>query len=938
MTTSNNPPGPAFGRRGFLRGGVGAAAVVGAGCHPAPIVGEHAPESTPPTSTPVERVRVSTTINGTAHDLEVDPDDAALEVVRGLGLTGSKHGCGHGACGACTMQLDGTPVVTCLLPATALAGRDVRTIEALGAAGLHPVQRAFMAEDALQCGYCTPGFVVEATAFYDKWRAEHGNSEPSRDDVAAALAGHLCRCGAYASIYRAVQAACAGKYERDAGWPRLEADEKVTGAAIYTVDVQIPGMLYGKALHAPWAHAKIEKVDWSKALALPGVRGAIDLLPESKLVRFAGQEILAIAADDERTAERAIELVEIEADILPPLLTIAAATAPGAKAIYPRGDRKALPNATEGPLFPEKWQGNRRGPLAILSKHGDKANRNIEEAKSVGVVAEGSYTTAVQCHTPLEPHAAVAVWDGDERITVYLSSQGIHTLAHDIAERWALREENVRVVAHHVGGGFGGKATLTTETRIAIDLAKICKAPVRYALDRRAEIMIGGNRPGASMEVALATDKAGELVGMRAHTHSSAGVAVGTVTTILFRIIYPKAPRELIDYDVVTHAPPGKPMRGPGGPPAFFALESAMDELAHLRGEDPLTMRKRWDPNAARKPLYKWAAAIPNWKDRAPAGSEKGRFRRGIGVACASWFCFAEPRARLQLELSGGKLVASTSTQDIGNGVRTSIATLIAERFGVAPRDVYVRIGDSRYVQGPMAGGSRTTSTMVKPCEDACDQLQAELVDIASKRWKLRGAKASAKGVTHSTGSMPWKDIMNIAPHTVVIGRRGRDEGGFFLPPVEGVAAERYVAGAIQLAEVEVDTRLGKVRVVETWLGVGAGRIVQPTLARSQAEGGVIQGIGYALYEERRLDPGQGFLLSAGLEDYRIPGIGDIGPINIHFDEHGYEKVPGHNVGLGELVTLAPSPAIGNAIFHATKWRPRELPIRPDRVLGGLKA
>ncbi|HWB79888.1 MAG TPA: (2Fe-2S)-binding protein, partial [Nannocystaceae bacterium] len=211
MTTSNKPSGSSFGRRGFLRGGVGAAAVVGTGCHQQPpIHGETAPETTPPASTPVERVRVTTTINGTAHELDVGPDDAALEVVRGLGLTGSKHGCGHGACGACTMQLDGTPVTTCILPATALANRSVRTVEALAAEGLHPVQRAFMAEDALQCGYCTPGFVVEAEAFYEKWRATKGSAEPSRDEVAAALAGHLCRCGAYASIYRAVQAACAG--------------------------------------------------------------------------------------------------------------------------------------------------------------------------------------------------------------------------------------------------------------------------------------------------------------------------------------------------------------------------------------------------------------------------------------------------------------------------------------------------------------------------------------------------------------------------------------------------------------------------------------------------------------------------------------------------------------------------------------------------------
>ncbi len=925
-------------RRGFLRGGVGAAIVTGA-CRPT-AHGEVAPESTAAQPSPSERVGVETAVNGEARTLEVEPDTTALEAVRGLGLTGSKHGCGHGACGACTMLLDGQAVVTCLMPATALHRRKLRTIEDLGRAALHPVQRAFAAEDALQCGYCTPGFVVEASAFHDRWRAEHGTKEPAADEVAAALAGHLCRCGAYASIVRAVQAACSGKYDGTGALrpPRIEAIEKVTGAAVYTVDVQLPGMLHAKALHAPWAHAKLRRVDWSKALALPGVRGVVDLLPPSKLVRFAGQEILAIAAVDEATAVRALGLVELDADVLPPLLTIEQSLAPGAARIYPNGDRGKPSNATEGPLLPERWHGNRRGPFELFSKRADKAQREIEEARSIGTVAEGSFRTQVQCHTPLEPHAAVAAWDGAHRLTVYLSTQAVQAMGEDIAQRFGLRHEDVRVIAQHVGGGFGGKATLTSEATIAIELARICGAPVRYALDRRAEIMIGGNRPGASIEVALATDRAGEMVGMSAKATSTAGVAVGTITSIMFRIIYPEAPRDLRDEDVVTHAPPGKPMRGPGGPPAFFALESTIDELAYARGEDPLVVRKRWDPNPARKPLYAWAQALPVWRDRGPAGDDKGRFRRGVGVAAGAWFAFVEPRARVQLETTKDGLVASCSTQDIGNGSRTTIASTIAARFGLRADEVFVRIGDSRYVHGPMAGGSRSTSSLVGTCDDACTQLQDDLVELASRRWKLRGASAVAEGVRHDKGVIPWRDVLRVAPPMLVVGRRRRDKGGYFLPPLAGIAAEDYVASSLQLAQVEVDTRLGRIRVVETWLGVGVGRIVSPVLARSQAEGGVIQGIGYALYEERRLDPRAGFLLTAGLEDYRIPGIGDIGPIHVHFDEHGYERVPGHNVGLGELVTLTPAAAIANAVYHATKWRPRELPLRPDRVLEGLRA
>jgi xanthine dehydrogenase YagR molybdenum-binding subunit len=187
---------------------------------------------------------------------------------------------------------------------------------------------------------------------------------------------------------------------------------------------------------------------------------------------------------------------------------------------------------------------------------------------------------------------------------------------------------------------------------------------------------------------------------------------------------------------------------------------------------------------------------------------------------------------------------------------------------------------------------------------------------------------------------MPWKEVLAVSGESKisVIGRRRRDEGGYFLPPLYGLAIEKAIAGSVQVVETEIDTRLGRIRVLRTWAGYGVGHIVSPTLARSQAQGGIIQGISYALYEERYLDPKRGYLLSAGLEDYHIMGIGDVGEIHVHFDETGYEKIRGRSVGLGELVTLAPAAAIGNAVFHATGWRPRELPLRPDRVLQGVRA
>jgi len=930
-------------RRGFLRGSMGAA-VVGSACsHDRPrteVV--DATASSASAATANEHVEVATTVNGKALSFQVHPDESALSLVRDrVGLTGSKLGCGHGACGACTMHLDGAPVATCLLPATALAGRRVTTVEGLGKAGaLHPVQRAFMAEDALQCGYCTPGFVVEAAAFVDEHRATSGAKPPTRDEIAAALAGHLCRCGAYDSIYRAVAAACRG--EHDDGDPeaaRVDAREKVTGAAIYTVDVRVPGRLVARALHSPHAHAKVVALDWSKALAVPGVRGAIDLLGDSRIVRFAGQEIMALAAVDERALDEGLAHVEVRYEVREAVLDPKRAREPGSPTVYPkRSDRKHPPSATEGPLLPEPWEGNVRGPLRLLSKQRHKAKKAIEDARAAGTLTEGTFTTGVQCHTTLEPHTALAQWTGDDQLTVWVSTQAITHLAEDIAARWKLRKDDVRVIANHVGGGFGAKAVLGMESVIAIDLARACRAPVAYVPDRRTELMIGGNRPGTEVECQLAVDREGALTGMRAVTHAESGVAVGHVASIMFRIMYHGAPRELEDWDIVTNTPPGMPMRGPGGPPAFWALEQLVDEVAHRRGEDPLALRARWDPNPQRKPLYGWARALPVWRDRAKIASDKGRYRRGVGAACAAWFAFAEPKTRIEITAGKDGIVAALASQDIGNGTRTIIAQTLAEQLGVPRSRVEVQLGDSRLVHGPMSAGSRTTSSIVPACLDACKQLHEELVEIAERHFGLRHATVGKGGVAHAGGLVKWADVLAVTKPIKVMGRRRKDDGGWFLPPIQGLAVEKYVSGAIQIVEVEVDTRLGRIRPVEVWGGYAIGRIVTPALAKNQVRGGIIQGLGYALYEERRIDPRGGYLLSAGLEDYRIAGIGDIPPMHVHFEEGGYDRVPGRQVGLGEIVTIAPAAALGNAVYHATGVRMRELPLRPDRVLKELRA
>lgn len=924
-------------RRGFLKGAVvGTAGAVSVACAE-PVrtgVGQHPDAAIEPSSG--ETVQLRTTVNGEAHEAAVGADESALSFVRErVGLTGCKLGCGHGACGACAMQLDGVPVATCLLPAIKLEGRKLTTIEGLAKGGsLHPVQRAFIHEDALQCGYCTSGFVVEAAAFHDRWRASRGTAAPTREQVAKALAGHLCRCGAYPAIYRAVIAACSGEHDNSSDHgPRVDAAAKVTGVARYTTDVVLDGMLIGKFLRSPHAHAKLRSIDYGPALAMPGVHGVVEFAKVGATLRYVGQEILALAAVDEHRALAALAEVKVEYEILDPVIGIDAAEAADAPLVYEsKRGRKQAPNGSESPMLPAPWNGNVRGPFDLFSHHAKRVEKRLESGGEAKV--EGEFETGTQIHTTLEPHAAVAHWQADQ-LWVHASTQAVRHLAEDIAQHYDLRRDDVEVRADYVGGAFGAKTALTREIAAAIELSRACKRPVKVVLDRREELLVGGSRPGVRTKVELTAGSEGQPA-IRLTAKSDAGVAVGAATTIMTRLMYAQADHALADYDIVSHVAPGCPFRGPGGPPNYFALEQMVDELAIVQGVDPIDLRVRWNHNPGRTLLYAWAKEQPMWRDRRPPGSDTGRFRRGIGMSAATWFYFAEPTARVKLDCTPEGLVASTACQDMGNGSRTVLADVIAEVFGIEPHTITIAIGTSKAVPGPMSAGSRTATSIGPAARAAAIELRDELVEVAERRLGLIDAVAAPGGITHSKGTTPWAEVFDLAPPLSATGKRGRDIGGFFLPPIADTATGRYLSSAVQISEVEIDTRLGRVRLVHTLAGYAIGKVYSPKLARSQAEGGLVQGIGYALCEERRLDPRDGRMLSGNLEDYRLPGLADIGELDIQFIPGSFEDVIGGGVGLAEIVTLTPGATIANAVRNATGWRPKQIPLRPDRVLAGL--
>ena len=890
---------------------------------------------------------MKTHLNGRSLEFQPAPGDTAVDVIRDTArLTGTKLVCGAGVCGACTVLVDGTPMTSCVLPAHHLDGRHVVTVEGHATPELHPVQRGFAACDALQCGFCTPGFVNEAVAFYDRWRHDHAPGErPSRDEVAAALAGHLCRCGAYLGIFEAVIGACAGDFEPGAAASitRVDAPVKVTGAAVYTVDVRYDELLEARIVRSTVAHARVLSVDTSAARSVPGVEAVIELLEDDRVVRFVGQPLAAIAATTSRAAEQGAAAVHVSYEPLPFVVDPGKAeTAP--MIVYETDRPRGAPNTAEGPVPPGRFTGNVRRVRGgrVLSRRPSTARRLIAEAAERADLerVSGTWTTADEIHTALEPHAAVAVWHGPESVTLHLSTQAVDLVRLELARHFKLDPQNVNVVAPFIGGAFGAKQGLGVEAIAALRLALEAGRPVRLVYDRLEEMAVGGYRPATKIEIDLVAERTGALAAMRVDAAGHGGVGVNSSVAALAWMVYPKVPKLLADRDVLTNTPPGKPFRAPFAPPLCFALEGSVDDMAHRLGIDPIELHRRWDPHRLRARLYDWASGLEVWRTRGPAGASTGRFRHGVGVAMASWFNLQFSPTVVEVAAGPDGLIVRTATQDMGNGARTVLASSVADVFGIAAHEVNVDIGRSGEHRGPGSSGSRTTSAIHPPAVEAAGEVRTRLLEAAATELGLADVRAVPGGVRHRDGLLSWNEVAAKTAPVSATARRGSNGRLDLLGKLPtgrlGVSMGTGTTSAVYVCAVTVDTRLGVISVDKVWGGFAVGRIVVPAVARSQIYGGVIQGIGFALYEERHLDPTTGTVLSLGLEEFRIPGIGDMPEVELFFHEDGFEHVKGGAVGLAEVATIPVAAAVGNAVFHATGHRYRDLPLRPERILVGI--
>ena len=737
--------------------------------------------------------------------------------------------------------------------------------------------------------------------------------------------------------------------------PRINGRAKVTGAARFTVDIKLPSMLHARLLRSPHAHAHIVSIDTQAGERHPDVRavhvitdvvgraierdpgtdhGAGGRLPPAL---YVGAPIAAIAATTPEAADAALRLIEVEYEVLPFVVDMEDARKPDAPAVF------ALPVVGSGfaggvPAGGELQQhGNIRGP----SKAGARGDIDAGFAEAE-VVVEEEYRTQVQTHCCMETHSVVADWRPDG-LTVYLSTQFTAGVRNELAEAFRLPRNRVRVVVDAMGGGFGSKSSAGNYARAAVALSRAAGAPVRLALDRREEQLDSGNRPGTFQRLKIGARKDGRLSAISLYTYGTAGTATGAGVGNVAQAMYECQNFASEQYDVFINAGPGCAMRGPGNTPGAFALEQTIDELAEKLTIDPLLLRDRIDPSAVRREERRVGAERIGWSRRHVPGADKGPIKRGIGVAQSLWGANVQTNASCEVRLlRDGSVEILSSVQDIGTGIGTVLAQVVAEELGLRPQDITVRIGDTDFPAGPPSYGSRTTASITPPARNAAYKVKQMLfkivaphLGVAVEDLLMRGGRIVVR--SDATRSLSLRDAAATLRTDQIgaLASRSDDYGGFRRTMADAALAENDLGG-VQFAEVAVDTETGIVRVERFVAVQDCGRPMNPRQIESQVQGGILQGISYALFEDRILDRHTGYMLNADLEHYKIVGSRETPDIDVIVLENYQGQSATDAYGIAEPSNIATAPAIANAVYNAIGVRLRQLPMTPAAVLAVL--
>jgi xanthine dehydrogenase YagR molybdenum-binding subunit len=688
--------------------------------------------------------------------------------------------------------------------------------------------------------------------------------------------------------------------------PRVDAPYKTTGTAVYTHDVSVPGMLHGRLLVSPYAHARLVSLDTTAALKIDGVKAVMSIVNEGGEIYHQGQPLAAVAATTPEIAEDAVRALVPKYEKLPHIVTIEDALKPGAPTVV-RG-RGGGPGGGAG-------RGGGRGNTAGTAEAVDAA------LAAADAVVEAEYRTPILHHCCLETHSAVADYRGGDSATVYVSTQGTFTIPAD-----ATRELGVPVtgVVQHMGGGFGSKSGLGYAGQWACRLSKQLQAPVKMLLTRKEEFLAAGNGPGSVQKFKAGASKDGTMVAMNVQQYSLPGLGGGGVAAQPYQYRVATVFRQA--QSVTTHEDSSVPLRAPGHPQASFAMESLVDELAYKVGMDPVAFRKKNLADTAwHRQLDAGAKAIGWEKRKLQPASDPGTLKRGMGCAVGAWGGGGRQQCVVDITIGNdGSVVVMNGTQDLGTGTRTYVRAIVAEELGLPMSAVLEKIGNSSYGNSGFSGGSATTASLAPAVKDAAFNARTEIAKIVAP---LLGATPDTVwfmdgNIVGNGKSIPWKQACAALP---VAGLAARGQ-------FQRTLASSGAHGA-SFAEVEVDTETGHVRVTKMCHVQDGGMIMNRLAVESQINGGMIQSLAMALYEGRIMDAELGLMVNPAFNDYKLPGTMEMPElIPIIDDGDTREGV----IGVAEPANIPGCGAIANAVFNACGVRVRETPITPDKILMGL--
>ncbi|NIM15706.1 MAG: molybdopterin-dependent oxidoreductase [Candidatus Aminicenantes bacterium] len=720
--------------------------------------------------------------------------------------------------------------------------------------------------------------------------------------------------------------------------PRVDGYDKVSGTALYTLDVELPNMAAAKTLRCPHPHARVISMDIGEAQKLPGVLAIITHknIPQipwygntsylfDPHLRYLGDEVACVAAESEQIAVEALALIKVEYKVLPFVVDVEKAMKPGAPKIYENG--------------------NIQGGKPSIYERGD-----IEKGfKEADVVVEDTFTTQVAVHNPSEGHCSVANWDGD-RLTVWDSTQYIFGVRDALVASLKIPASKVRVIKKYMGGGFGSKLATGKYTIMAALLAKQIGRPVKIALDRKELNLAVGNRPNSVQKLKVGAKKDGTLTAMFHYSYGTVGAyPYGAGCSWPFRTVYKCDNVKTEEYSVHINAGPGRPMRAPGHVQGTFAMDSIIDEAAEKIGMDSLELRmKNYTdkdqvhnlPYTSKRLIeaYKKGAEAIGWHRRNhPAGSaNKGPLKRGIGMATQIWWGAGGPPAYATIKLNrDGSARVIAGTQDIGTGTYTFMSQVASEVLEIPIDKITVILGDTGACPFcSLSGGSLTTPSVSPAVHDAAEQMKAKLISGAAAilelpEDQLRYEKGTVISKKDPTKKITISDIIGKMRERVLVTTGARN------PNPEGYAINSF---GTQFVEVEVDTETGKVRVLKIAAAYDVGRVLNPKTAKNQVYGGVMQGLSFALMEQRVIDQQTGKVLTTNMHDYKIPTIKDTPEIEVYIVSDADTLISSVGAkGIGEPAIIPTAGAIANAVYNAIGVRLKSLPITPDKVLTALQ-